>query len=181
MGFFSKMFYKPPPKEIWSEIALNISKSIESVGAIWFDKIIDKLIENSHEIKNTTVAGDGELALKAYQLYLSVNFIASNQYISSENGKDFADILFAYVCGNKTNEILEFFGRYVDTEDGDTISRFSIDISSYILGTKSVMGLLLVSPSIIELGLMLDAHIAKHFGDESTSNKMNQKLQNFSL
>ena len=95
MGFFSKIFYKPPPREEWSEIALNISRSMESVAEIWFAEAVQTLKESSSEVKNTTLGGDGELALKAYQLFLSANFIASNGYISSDDGKDFADILFA--------------------------------------------------------------------------------------
>ena len=180
MGFFSKIFYTPPPREEWSEIALNISKSVESVSEIWFAEAVQTLKENSLEVKNTTLDGDGKLALRAYLLYLSAVFTASNEYIARADGKDFGDILFAYVCGNEIEEVLKFFSRYFDADGGELISRFSGDISSYILEEQSAFALLFLAPSTVKLGLMIDVDIAKYFGDKSTSDEMYQKLQNFS-
>ena len=181
MGFFSKMFYTPPSKDKWSEIALNISKSADDVAHLWFKEAVQKLKDNSLEIKNNELVGEGELAIKAYLLFLSANFIASNEYIARSDGKDFADILFAYICGNQIEEVLEFFGRYVDADGGELIARFSGDVSSHILEEKSAFAVLFLGPSTIKLGLMIDVYIAKYFGDESTSNLMHQKLQNFSM
>ena len=181
MGFFSKIFYTPPPREEWSAIALNISKNADDVANRWFKEAVQKLEENSLEVKHKELGGEGELAIKAYLLFLSANFIASNGYISSDDGKDFADILFAYVCGNEIEEVLEFFRRYVEADSGELIARFSGDVSSYILEEKSAFAMLFLAPSTVKLGLMLDLCIAHHFGDESTSSEFAQKLKNFEM
>lgn len=179
MGFFSKFFYTPPSKDKWSEIALNISKNVDEIGNLWFNEIVQSLEENSLEVKNTELIGEGEHVIKAYLLFLGTTCIASNEYIARADGKDFSDILFAYICGNQIEEVLEFFGRYVGANDGNPITPFSIDLSSYILEEKSPLALLSIAPKTIKLGLMLNMCIASHFGDESTASDYALKLKNF--
>ena len=41
--FFSKMFYTPPSKDKWSEIALNISKHADQIAHRWFKEAVEKL------------------------------------------------------------------------------------------------------------------------------------------
>ena len=179
MGFFSKMFYTPPPREEWSEIALNISKNADQIAHRWFKEAVEKLEDNSLEVKNKKLGGEGDLAIKAYSLFISANFIASNEYIARSDGKDFADILFAYVCGNQIEEVLEFFERYYDADGGELIARFSGDVSSYILEEKLAFAVLFVGPTTIKLGLMINFSIAHYFGYDSKAREFAQKIENF--
>lgn len=118
MGIFSKLFAGSPDREHWSTISLNISKGLEDIRKTWFDSCVKVLQESSSkkgkdslaiEIVNIHLGGGADLAIKAYQLYLVSGFLAQHAYIPPSEGKDFADILYAQVCGTQIEECLAFF------------------------------------------------------------------------
>jgi hypothetical protein len=179
MGFFSKLFYTPPARDEWGSIALNIAQSIEKSSEEWFDTIVHKFEDGSTDVVNTSYGGDAELAIKAYQLFLASSFIGENQYILPEDGKDFADVLFASTCGTKLTDVLEFFGRYVEVSDdsGAQLSRFTGDVARYITGSQApIQEMLIIAPSIVNLSWLNKLIIATHFKDKSKAAQIREIL-----
>ena len=179
MGFFSSLFYTPPARDEWGSIALNIAQSIEKSSEEWFDTIVHKFEDGSTDVVNTSFGGDAELAIKAYQLFLASSFIGENQYILPEDGKDFADVLFASTCGTKLTDVLEFFGRYVEVADDGSaqLTRFTNDVAKYITGSEApLLEMLLIAPSTVHLAWSNKLIIATHFKDESKAKEIREYL-----
>jgi|APSaa5957512535_1039671.scaffolds.fasta_scaffold40417_4 hypothetical protein len=184
MGFFSRLFYTPPAREEWGSIALNIAQSIEKSSEEWLDAVVQKFENGSTDVLNTAFDGDAELAIKAYQLFLASSFIAENQYIPPEDGKDFADVLFASTCGTRLSDVLEFFGRYVEVADEGSaqLTRFTNDIAKYITGAEApLQEMLLIVPSTIHLAWLNKLIVATHFKDESTASKVRERLDELAV
>jgi hypothetical protein len=114
-------------RENWIRISSNISKDLENFRNNWFNICVDFLkdakdkIENDEtliinklgdtskiEIINDVIDGEAELSIKAYQLYLASGFLAQHEYISKSEGRDFADLLYAQVCGTQIDKCLKF-------------------------------------------------------------------------
>lgn len=185
MGIFSKLFARGPGREDWSMISLNISKGLEDVRKTWFNSCVKVLQENSSKkgkdslaikIVHIRLGGEANLAIKAFQLYLVSGFLSQHSYISPSKGKDFADILYAQVCGTQIVECLAFFSRYQEvlSDRGTQLFQFTSDVSKYITGNKAPLNeSMLIMPNIPLFVSLNHIVIANCFGD----NKMVKKLK----
>ena len=177
MGFFSNLFKSEPSREEWTSISTSICEGLEGYIDIWYAVCVNALKEKGESIVNEEVTDEADLAIRSFQLMMTMNYIGSNQYISPENGADFADLLYANYCGTKLNKVADFGYRYIEVaeDSGVQISRFCGDVTDSILGTKSVTGLLTLTPYVMTLGLGGNALISSAFGDSTKANEMNAK------
>lgn len=185
MGIFSKLFASGPGREDWSMISFKISKGLEDVRKTWFNSCVKVLQENSSKkgkdslaikILNIHLGGEADLAIKAFQLYLVSGFLSQHSYISPSKGKDFADILYAQVCGTQIVECLVFFSRYQEalSERGKQLFRFTSDVTKYITGNKAPLNeSMLIIPTVPLFVSLNHIVVANCFGD----NKMVKKLE----
>lgn len=185
VGIFSKLFAGGPGREDWSMISFNISKGLEDVRKTWFNSCVKVLQENSSKkgkdslaikIVHIRLGGEANLAIKAFQLYLVSSFLSQHSYISSSKGKDFADILYAQVCGTQIVECMAFFSRYQEvlSNRGTQLFRFTSDVAKYITGNKTPLNeSMLIVPTISLFVSLNYSVIANCFGD----NKMVKKLE----
>jgi hypothetical protein len=82
-------------REYWVILSTDIAKGLETERKKWFEDSINILAKafGSEAIKCEQLTGEVELIIKAFQLYMVSFFMAKHQYISSQEGQDFADIL----------------------------------------------------------------------------------------
>ncbi len=182
MGIFSKLFLGTPNRKNWRAISLNISKGLDEMRKIWFDSCVEKIQSNlsnkdspNIEEINTHLEGEAELAIKAYQLYIVSGFLAQHLYIPPSEGKDFADILYAQVCGTKIKEILAFLSSYdeVHGEVEQQTFRFCSDVAKHIMGDKGALAAsILIVPSIPSFIAINQYVVAECFGDKKTANEL---------
>jgi hypothetical protein len=167
-------------------ISLNIAKGLEEVRKIWFDSCVKLLREsakkNSLDIHLVTIrlGGEGDLAIRAYQLLLVSNCLAKYTYIPPSQGKDFADILYAQVCGTKVETILSFLSRYHEvTDSGTQLFRFSSDVAKYITGNESPLAeSTLLASTLLPFAVMNHLVVASCFADDKTVKKLESELNN---
>jgi len=184
MGIFSKLLGNRPNREHWGLISLNIAKGLEEVRKIWFDSCV-KLLQDSTEknsldfdLVNIRLEREGELAIKAYQLLLVSNCLAKHTYIPPLQGKDFADILYAQVCGTQVEKILSFLSRYHEVaESGTQLFRFCSDVAKYISGNEAPLAeSTLLGSTLLPFAIMNHIVVASCFGDDKTVKKLESEL-----
>jgi hypothetical protein len=182
VGIFSKLFFRTPDRKNWSEISLNISKGLEEMRKIWFDSCVKKIqstlfnkdFQNIQEI-NTHLEGEAELAIKAYQLYIVSGFLAEHLYIPPSEGKAFADILYAQVCGTKIEEILTFLSSYeeVHGKAEQQTFRFCFDVAKNIMGDKGALAASVLIDMFIPSFIAINQYVvAECFGDKKTAEEL---------
>ncbi len=180
MDSSSKLFGDGPSREEWGEISLRIAQGLEQARNHWFQTVVDvfsgtikdRNIEELHiTVKRRALSGEAAHATKAWQLYLVSLFVAHHRYIPLHQGRDFADLLYAQVCGTELPECLNFFARY-DEVTGDRaaqLGRFSLDISRYITEHEApVMESLLVASTLPPFTVLIHTVVAAAFGDSDT-------------
>lgn len=189
MGFFSQLFGGGGPgREDWGAISLRITQGLEEVRKTWFQACVDNFLETSKKgasegppivVKRANLAGDAARASKAYQLYLVSGFLAQHGYIPPSQGRDFADILFAQVCGTELEQCLSFFGRYHEAQGdpGTQLFRFGSDISRYITGNDAPLVESMLAASTLPVFVaMSHMVVADAFADQGTVAQLQAKL-----
>ena len=125
-------------REDWANISLCIAQGLKESRKIWFNSCVQILgnLKESEEVVNSELGGEAELAIKTWQLYQASGFLPA--YISESDGRDFADILYAQVCGTELLECMSYLKRYREVEDNSTILfRFCSDVAKYITGNST--------------------------------------------
>ncbi len=188
MDSSSKLFGDSPGREEWSELSLMIAQGLEQARTQWFQTLIDffcgttkdRIIEELQiTVKHTTLSGEAAHATKAWQLYLVSNFLAHHRYIPPSEGRDFADLLYAQVCGTELSNCLSFLARYDEvTGDRSTqLGRFGLDISRYITGQDApLMESLLVASTLPQFTVVIHLVVAAAFADSKTVSELQAKL-----
>lgn len=188
MGIFSRLFKNGPTRDKWGQISLDIAKGLEVARDIWFGVCIEGLTSASEEhsdrdykikIVEDKLFGNGLQAVKAYQLYLVSIFIAQHTYIKRHEGKDFADLLYAQVCGLDLEECLYYFGRYHEmAKDGGTqLIRFNNDVAKHITGNPApVIESMMIGAIFPLFVLPVQMVVAEAFGDLKTVAALDEKL-----
>lgn len=166
----------PISRNDWLTICTSIASQLQVLRERWFRSFLNVIKKySSKKVVNSALEGDAELALKAYQLYLVSGFLAGHDYIPQHEGKDFADLLYAQVCGTQLPECLRFLERYheVGSDTSEEVSRqifrVASDVSEYILGGENPWAearrLMHLFP---EYGLVHHLVVANSFGDDQT-------------
>ena len=184
MGIFSKLFNSGPDRKAWPALASCIAKGLEDYRHIWFSQCIETFqaratIDPNIRIINTRLEGKAELAIKAYQIFWVTCFLVEHAYIPPSKDKDFADILYAQICGTQFHECMMFFKRYYEVEnDGpQQLLRFSSDVAEHIAGTENLYDAsLLVNVHFSDFVAFNHMVLAGCFGDQQTVKKVEEKL-----
>lgn len=170
----------------WASICLQIAKKLTTIRNVWFNKNVELLESSSKKdgldikIKNRNLGGDGELAIKAFQLHTLIGIL--HLYIPQEKGSYFSDILFASVCGEYIEECLIFFGSYEEvSDDGATlVFRISSDVAKYITGSENpLVESVLISSNYIPLSLMTQISTAEAFQDYKNAKELSESLNDY--
>ena len=193
MGIFKRIFGvggrdDSPRRENWYAIAQDIAIRMEGVREDWFAACVKNLQDMSHgedvdsyeiEVKNVHIGGEAELAAKAYQLLLASDCLALHEYIPPREGPDFANILWSLVCGVQLEKCLPYISRYNEVWNdgtGKQISRFNIDVASYITDHENPLyEAMCIGP--IHLAFYLANHevVATAFGDVKTVKELRER------
>jgi len=130
-----------PPRNEWMIISTRIAGGLEEIRNGFFDWCIrilelDKAGKDRLEIPIVCriLGGEGDLAIKAYQLLLASECIGS--YIPDPQANEFAELLYSQICGIKTRETYVYFKRYEESSRSYQHSRFASDVARYISGRE---------------------------------------------
>ena len=128
-----------PSGSDWLRISTTIADEFQ-LSRSWSLKVAgDFLIENDlvdqiPPISPKNVEGThADLAMRAFQLRDTAEFLAAKSYISRQDGRDFADMLWGQVAGMHIQPVLALVHRYeeVANERGTVLARFLFDVGSY--------------------------------------------------
>ena len=133
----------PGARSEWGSICLEIAKQFKEDREKWFKACIDLLIKKAKEGQRITIVrpvlgGTAEQALKAFQLRLASLMLYEREYIPPDQGQDFADLLYAQVCGTELDECMVYVRRYLEfkTDFGALTNAFCHDACDYITTSK---------------------------------------------
>jgi len=174
----------PISRNDWLTICTSIASELQELRQRWFRSFLDLILKYSgKEVVNSALEGEAELALKAYQLYLVSSFLAGHEYIPQHEGKDFADLLYAQVCGTQLPECLHFLERYHEVgsdtseEVGRQTFRVASDVLEYILGGENPWVEASASIHLFPAyGLLHHAVVANSFGDDQTVQIIRERI-----
>lgn len=184
MKFWKKPHHKSPDRKLWFSISTNISLELKDLREFWFDYCIKTINHRrqstniNHVNFNTELKGVADIAIKAYQLYLSSTFIAQHTYIDLSVGKEFADILYAQVCGTEIKECMVYFERYMELNGNSTqLFRFSSDVANYITGKEDITSAMEISMAFPILVNVNHQIISRNFNDMDTVELLKAELE----
>jgi hypothetical protein len=127
------------------------------------------------------LAGEGEIAVKAYRLVYVSRTLSSRKYVTESEGKDFADLLWAQVCGTKLDDVVDRAHFYTDASSREEeISRFSSDLSEYIVGEFSSFALMMavtMQATVPEFIGHVASIVADAFDDSRTFDDLQEQLR----
>ena len=186
MGFFNSLFGGKIQREDWGQISSNMVNGLEVARKQWFDLVIEAFTHTSGNDSNIEFAvikknlsGDGLRATKAYQLLCIAGCMAEYNYIDKHDGNDFADFIFAEMCGADLNKCLKNFGYYFEVKEDRKaqLFRFSGDIAKHITAKKApLFETMLVGKFVTHLTILTYIVVAMSFGDTKTANLWKNKL-----
>jgi hypothetical protein len=168
-----------PKREEWGAISLRIARSLKELRERWFPVCVNGLRESKFKVRRASLSGEADRATRAFQLYLVANYLSQHAYIPTSEGRDFADILFAQVCGTELEECLVPFSRYaeVQTDRGAVLFRFSADIARYITGNDTPLPeAMAVAETTPTFGILTHMIVADAFGDMDTVSELQAEL-----
>jgi len=167
-----------PSRSEWLRIANTISDEFES-SRIWWLKVAgdflnqNDLLAQIPPISPKNVQGThADLAMRAFQLRDTAGFLAAKSYISQQDGRDFADILWNQVAGAHLESVLAFVHRYEEVADerGTVLARFLFDVGSYFYGSdKAAVAQSVAMGEVFEPFVRASrTTVATAFGDHDT-------------
>ena len=168
-----------PKREEWGAISLRIARSLQELRERWFPVCVNGLRESQFKVRRAGLSGEADRATRAFQLYLVANYLSQHAYIPTSEGRDFADILFAQVCGTELGECLVPFSRYAggETGGGTVLFRFSADIARYITGDDTpLLESMAVAEATLTFGILTHMIVADAFGDVDTVSELRAEL-----
>jgi len=163
----------------WSDICTAIAVPLERDRKAFFENCL-KIAKVKQ--KDDCLPIEPDLALRAYQLLQATRLISARKYISPSDGRDFADLLWAQVCGTHLDDVLELVERYQE-KPKEEAERFGFDVARYIVGDDtqfppSAFGLM---AEIMMMTPQLTGHtatiIATAFGDQESVQDIRTQLE----
>jgi hypothetical protein len=127
------------------------------------------------------IDGPADLAVRSYQLMQATRLISVQQYISPPEGRDFADLLWAQVCGTHMDDVLELVERYKPKRE-DEEERFGFDVARGIIGDTPfppwavalMVEIMMQTPQLTGHTAMI---VAAAFGDEENVQCVRAQLE----
>src|SRR3972149_8462386 len=187
MGILSKLFGFKPTMDKWPAISADIAGGLEVVRKRWFETGVSFLEDATKgdkplqiKIVCRTLGGEADSAIKAYQLLLTSGFLAQHSYIPRPDGKDFADILYAQVCGTNIRETMRYLERYIEVQQdrGTQLFRLASDIARYITGSEASLAESMILTSIIPIYVdWTHMAVAYAFRDHNTLRELRSKVR----
>lgn len=173
-------------RSAWSQICTAIAISFERDRRGFLEnclEIAEAKRKDAHPLEtvNSVMDGVADLAMRAYQLIQAARVISVQTYISSSDGRDFADLLWAQVCGTHMNDVLELVQRYQEKRD-DEEERFAFDVAHHIIGDRLfppwafplMVEIMLLTPQLSGHTAMI---VAGAFGDEENVQCIRAQLE----
>jgi len=183
MGLFSSR--KEPPRDQWMSICGRIANGLSEVRRSWFDACVDLMaaefakpgVGNEFIVVNLEIGGRADQAIRAQQLLICSGKLAGEGYISPRNGRDFADVLFAAVCGGELGACMTLFARYSEVEGGTRLFRFCGDVAGYMTEEESPLAqATTLAPMITPLTVGTCYVVAEAFGDQAEAARLRKKM-----
>jgi hypothetical protein len=178
-------------RDEWPRISNHIVRGLARDADSWFDHVVREVRSVSSgpepnapkaEPKRTALGGEAVHAVRAFQLIAATRFIDTLRYIPEADARDFADLLWAQVCGSKLDEVINYVRYYREVEGDQEAewSRFAADIMTYVLGETSPLFLIMsviMQTTFPELIGHVGSIVADAFGDENTFNDLQRQLK----
>lgn len=139
--------------------------------------------ERSVQIAHRALAGNSNLALRAFQFIDAGSFIQSRQYIPKRDEDMYLDSARAAIWGAREPVIKDFFVRYFEAEISGSgqksrITRLSVDLASYITGAEALAGeMVMIAPMVPMFSGLTFAEIATAFGDKKEVARIEGELR----
>jgi hypothetical protein len=182
---FSDQADEWPGRGDWLSITTAISRGLHDVRTDWFDLCVKAAREalpggrkdtSKPAVVNEVLAGQAELMVKAYQMYLASLFLGRHRYISPSDDADFTDLLYAQMGGVDVEQCASLARAY-EFED-DQFLWFAGHLLGYITGGASLPAVSVViacrTPIFVALTNIV---VARSFRDTRTADRLHSELQ----
>jgi hypothetical protein len=154
----------------------------------WFGMCVGVLQDASKDpeadfsVVKSQLRGNGDAALRAFQVLSLLNYMAQKRYVPPEKGHIFADTLCALVFQDMEDECFDYFDRYSSRiEDVTTLGfSFNSDIAKYVTQSEDVLLPALALAPFTEF-FVLQSHLvlADCFNDKKEAKAKMNALSNY--
>jgi hypothetical protein len=177
-------------RDDWVRISNHIARCLAHDAKSWFEHVLQEVTKAGPEDSSlkvvparTSLDGDAILAITAFQLIAATRFIGTLRYIAEPDGRDFADLMWARVCGDRLDEVIARVRYYQEVKDDQEAlwSRFATNVMEHILGEESPFLLVLsvvMQTTFPELIGHVGSIVADAFDDEETFNDLQRQMRN---
>jgi hypothetical protein len=176
---------REPDRSSWARISTVIATGLEVGRQDWCDLCVGFLEDANRRgifsvpIRRRQFIGEGELAVKGFQLWAASNTLGKHQYIPRESGKEFADLLYSQVCGTRLPDVIGYLNRYHEVAgESQQLTRFCLDVAENLTDESSAFIVSMGLVSMIRYLLVGTATcVATAFGDTATADRMQASLE----
>jgi len=196
--WFKEMLYGVPFQRDRNQYRYNaayIAIDFEKISKSWFELCVQACREVSCNVANYDLGGSVEQAIKAVQLFLAINFIAKQSYLSPAEEEDFCSVLLHRICDtgvcyNYDNDCRMYLDRYWEAckesitsiHNIGMVERFSDDIAAYLTGNKgSSPESVIISRQFPRFILETWGYLAHYFSDIKTVNTLISEYESYRL
>ena len=183
MRIFSRIVRRRTNRERWSGISQQISEGLAAVREWWFGACVQAMdgyaAAGASILVNREIDGDLALTLKAYQLLHTSSFMNQHEYIRRSHGREFADLLWAQICGTDLPKVVEILNDVMSpglTRDGREF-RLARLVATHITGDHTALGEAMVLGGLAlyyEIGNAMV--MSEAFGDQKTTAALREIL-----
>ncbi|UCH83121.1 MAG: hypothetical protein JSW50_11710 [Candidatus Latescibacterota bacterium] len=174
MGLFSKK----SKERTWEDICSDLAKLLEKSRQSFFQATVDAVKAAGKTTPNDTLTGDGDLALKAYQMEVVSSFVGRQAYLAQEHLEEFDSLILQRIGGDDTDKCMEYVRRYY-VETGEANVKLINDLIRFISGELEVDVSIVAGLRMRELIFSTDAQIvaAAAFGDTNLAGQLRSRAE----
>ncbi len=184
-------------QKVVNPISLNMSRALTGVREEWFGVCLEKIracnaqakqAARKISIRQETLGGEAEAALKAYQIHLVRRYLARYKYLADNAGVGFMQKLTAYTFGEQQEICEAYLNQFTDLLASDPellanepkqYEHVAQDIAGYVTGfprsTEAVRQVAATFSEFVDVNLL---ESARALGDKKTVIKLTNKLAN---
>jgi len=174
MGLFSRK----PKQRSWEDVCVDLSELLEKSRQSFFQAAVGAVRESGTVVPNATLEGDGDLALRAYQLEVVSAFVGRQGYVAEEDLEKFDSLILDRIGGEDADKCMDYVHRYY-VQTGEANVKLLNDLIRFISGAPEIDVSIVAGLRIRELIFSTDAQIvaAAVFGDDKLAGELRSRTE----
>jgi len=174
MGFFSRK----TKQRTWDDICSDLSGLLEESRKRFFRAAVEAVKETGVAAPNDALGGEGDFALKGYQLELVSAFVGRQAYVEEESLEEFDSLMLSQICGDDAEDCMGYVHRYY-VQKGEANVKLLNDVVRFITGKMEIDVSIIAGLRVRERIFSTDAQIvsAVVFGDNKLAGELKSRTE----